>query len=106
MYNRVEVTAQGGEAFGRLCASVWERHGIRIDIRTDSLQGCGIANTFMRGSGTWTVYETHAKRLLKVYPLKLFEKNKCQTIKWQGKIPDQEGLTKTGMLNCKICIRS
>ena len=70
-----EVTARiakASVAFGRLCANVWERNGIKLDTKLKVYKAV-VLQTFLYACETWTVYQRHANRL-KPFPLKLFEK--------------------------------
>ena len=60
-----EVTARiakASVAFGRLCANVWERNGIKFDTKLRVYKAVGLP-TLLCAFETWTVYQRHAKIL-------------------------------------------
>ena len=59
-----EVTsriAKASVAFGRLCANVWERNGIKLDTKLKVYKAV-VLPTLLYACETWTVYR-HAERL-------------------------------------------
>ena len=76
-----EVTARMAKTsvtFGRLCANVWERNGIKLDTKLKVYKAV-VLPTLLYACETWTVNQRHAKRLN------------------QNKIPDTDVLKKAGM---------
>ena len=80
-------------AFGRLCGSVWDRTGIRLDKRLKVYKAV-VLTTLLYACETWTVYQRHAKRLNNFYTRCL---RKLLKIAWQDRIPDTEVLQRAGM---------
>ena len=78
--------------FGRLRANVWERNGIKLDIKLE-VKGV-VLPTLLYACETWTVYQRHAKRLKH---FRLICLGKLLKIKWQDKILDTAVLKKAGM---------
>ena len=59
-----EVTARiakASVAFGRLCANVWERNGIKLDTKLKVYKAL-VLPTLLYACETWTVYQRHTKR--------------------------------------------
>ena len=54
--------AKASAAFGRLRGSVWDRSGIRRDIKLKVYRAV-VMPTLFYACKTWTVYQKHAKRL-------------------------------------------
>ena len=54
--------AKASEAFGRLCGSVWDRSGIRLDTKLKVYKAV-VLPILLYAYETWTVYKRHAKRL-------------------------------------------
>ena len=54
--------AKASVAFGRLCANVWERNGIKLDTKLKVYKAV-VLPTLLYACETWTVYLRHAKRL-------------------------------------------
>ena len=85
-----EVTARMTNvsmAFGRFCANIWKRNGIKLDTKLKvsiRLWYCQPSCMHVRS----VVYQRHAKRLHRL--------RKLLYIKRQGKIPDPEVLKKAG----------
>ena len=55
-------TAKASVAFGRLPTNVWERNGIRLDIKLKVYKAV-VLPTLLYACETWTVYQRHAKKL-------------------------------------------
>ena len=97
VHNDDKVTARIAKAsviFERLRANVWELNGIKLHAKLKVYKAV-VLPTLLYACETWTVYQRHAKRLFKPFPLKLFEK--AIKIKWQDKIPDTVVLKKARM---------
>ena len=84
-------TAKASAAFGRLCGSIWDRSGIRLDTKLEVYRAV-VLPTLLYAYETWTVY--HAKRLNHFHSSCL---RKLLKIKWQDRIPDTEVLKRAGM---------
>ena len=54
--------AKASAAFGRLCGSIWDRSGIRLDTKL-KVYGFVVLPILLYACETWTVYQRHAKRL-------------------------------------------
>ena len=54
--------AKASAAFGRLCGSVWDRSGIRLDTKLKVYKAV-VLPTLLYACETWTAYQWHAKRL-------------------------------------------
>ena len=54
--------AKASAAFGRLCGSIWDRSGTRLDTKQKVYRSV-VLPTLLYASETWTVYQRHAKRL-------------------------------------------
>ena len=55
-------TAKATVAFGRLPANVWERNGVKLDIKL-KVHKAVVQRSLLYACETWTVYQRHAKRL-------------------------------------------
>ena len=58
--------AKASAAFGRLCGSVWDRNGIRLDTKLKVYKAV-VLPILLYAYETWTVYKRHAKRLNHFY---------------------------------------
>ena len=85
--------AKACAAFGRLCGSVWDRSGIRLDAKLKVYKAV-VLPTLLYACETWTIYQQHAKRLNHFHTSCL---RKLLKIKWQDRIPDTEVLKMAGM---------
>ena len=85
--------AKASTAFGRLCGSIWDRSGIRLDTQLKVYRSV-VLPTLLYACETWTVYQRHAKRLNHFHTSCL---RKLLKIKWQHRIPDTEVLKRAGM---------
>ena len=54
--------AKASAAFGRLCGSIWDQSGIRLDTKLNVYRWV-VLPTLLYAWETWTVYQQHAKRL-------------------------------------------
>ena len=54
--------AKASAAFGRLCGSIWDQSGIRLDTKLKVYRSV-VLPTLLYACETWTVYQWHAKRL-------------------------------------------
>ena len=64
-----EVTARiakASVAFGRLRANVWERNGTKLDTKLKVYKAL-VLPTLLYACETWTVYQRHAKRLIRCH---------------------------------------
>ena len=86
-------TAKASAVFGRLCGSVWDRSGIRLDTKLKVYKAV-VLPTLLYACKMWTVYQRHAKRLNHFHTNCL---RKLLKIKWQDRIPDTEVLKRAGM---------
>ena len=66
-------TAKACVVFGRLCANVKERNGIKLEIQLKVYKSV-VLPTHLYAYGTWTVYQRHAKILNLTFPLEKIEK--------------------------------
>ena len=80
--------AKSSTAFGRLHGSIWDRSGIRLDIKLNVYRSV-VLLTLLYACEAWTVYQRHAKRLNHFHISCL---RKLLKIKWQDMIPDTEVL--------------
>ena len=85
--------AKASEAFGRLCGSVRDRSGIRLNIKLKVYKAV-VLPTLLYACKTWTVYQRHAKKLNHFHTSCL---RKLLKIKWQDRISDTEVLERVGM---------
>ena len=91
-----EVTARvanASVAFGKARANVWERNGTKLHTKLKVYKAV-VLPTILYAFETWTVYQSHAKRL---YHFHLSCLRKLLKIKWQDKISDTEFLQKAEM---------
>ena len=85
--------AKASAAFGRLCGSVWDRSGIKLDTKLKVYKAV-VLPTLLYACETWTVYQRHTKRLNHFHTSCI---RKLLKIKWQDRIPDTEVLKRAGM---------
>ena len=85
--------AKASAAFGRLCGSIWDRSGIRLDTKLKVYRSV-VLPTLLYACETWTVNQRHAKRLNHFHTSCL---RKLLKIKWQDRIPNTEVLKRAGM---------
>ena len=85
--------AKASAVFGRLRGSIWNRSGIRLDIKL-KVYRLVVLPTLLYSCETRTVYQMHAKRLNHFHTSCL---RKLLKIKWQDWIPDTEVLKRAGM---------
>ena len=93
--------AKASAAFGRLCGSIWDRSGIRLDTKLKVYRSV-VLPTLLYACETWTVYQWHAKRLHRFHTNCL---RKLLKIKWQDRIPDTEVLKRVGMQNVHTLLK-
>ena len=105
-----EVTARtvkASVAFGRLRTNIWERNGIRLDIKLKvykaivrngirldiklKVNKVVVLQTLLYACEAWTIYQRNAKKLNNFHLSCL---RKIMKIRWQDKIPDTEVLKK------------
>ena len=79
-------TVKARVAFGRLRSNFWERNGIRLHTKLKVYKAV-VLPTLLH-SETCTVYQRHARRLNHVHLSCL---RKLLNIRWQDKIPAEEG---------------
>ena len=99
-----EVTARtvkASVAFGRLRTNVWERNGIRLDIKLKVYKAV-VLPTLLYACEAWTVYQRHAKKLNHFHLSCL---RKILKIRWQDKIPDTEVLKKAKMQSVQTLLK-
>ena len=82
--------AKVSAAFGRLHKNVWNRRGITTKTKIKAYRAI-VLTTLLYCCGTRTVYQRHARKLNHFHTTCL---RKRLGIKWQGKIPDTEVLTR------------
>ena len=75
-------------SFGRLRERVWDCCGIRTETKLKVYKAV-VLPTLLYGAETWTVYQSHAKKLNHFHLRCL---RRILGIKWQDKIPDTEVL--------------
>ena len=85
--------AKASAKFGRLRGSIWDRSGIRLNIKLNVYRSMMLP-TLLYACETWKIYQRHAKRLNHFHTNRL---RKLLNIKWQDRIPDTEVLKRTGM---------
>ena len=85
--------AKASAAFGRLCGSILDRSGIRLDTKLKVYRSM-VLPTLLYACETWTVYQRHAKKLNHFHTSCL---TKLLKIKWQDRIPDTEVRKRAGM---------
>ena len=88
-------------AFGRLCGSIWDQSGIRLDTKLKVYRSL-VLPTLLYACETWTVYQLHAKRLNHFHTSCL---RKLLNIKWQDRIPDTEVLKRAGMQSVHTLVK-
>ena len=93
--------AKASVAFGRLCDSVWDRSGIRLDTKLKVYKAV-VLPTLLYACETWTVYQLHTKRLNHFHTSCL---RKILKIKWQDRIPDTEVLKRAGMQSAHTLLK-
>ena len=93
--------AKACAAFGRLCGSIWDRNGIRLDTKLKIYRSV-VLSTILYACEPWTVYQRHAKRLSQFHTSCL---RKLQKIKWQDRIPDKEVLKRAGVQSVHIILK-
>ena len=76
--------AKASAAFGWLCRSILDRSGIGLDTKLKVYRSV-VLPTLLYACETWTVYQSHAKRL-NHFLSSCFRK--LLKIKWQDRIPD------------------
>ena len=81
--------AKASAAFGRLCGSIWDRSGIRLNTKLKVYRSM-VLPTLLYACETWTVYQRHAKSRNHFHTSCL---RKLLKIKWQ----DIEVLKRAGM---------
>ena len=99
-----EVTTRLGKAsaaFGRLRKRVWNVSGIRTETKL-SVYNAVVLPTLLYGAETWTVYQTHAKKLNHFHLSCL---RKVMGIKVMDKIPDTEVLEHADALSIFCLLR-
>ena len=94
--------AKASAPFGRLCGSIWDRSGIRLDTKLKVYRSV-VQPTLLYACETWTVYQRHAKRLNHSHTICL--KKKLLKIKWQDRIPHAEVLKRAGMQNVHTLLK-
>ena len=85
--------AKASAAFGRLRGSIWDRSGIRLDIKLKVYRAL-VLPPLLYACETWTVYQRHAKRLNHFHTSCL---RKLLKIKWQDRVPNTEVLKSSRM---------
>ena len=93
-----EVSSRLGKAsaaFGRLRKRVWDVSGIRTETKL-SVYNAVVLTTLLYGAETWTVYQTHAKKLNHFHLSCL---RKVMGINQMDKIPDTEVLDHANALS-------
>ena len=85
--------AKASAAFSRLCGSIRDRSGIRLDTKLKVYRSV-VLPTLLHACEIWTVYQRHAKRLNHFHTSCL---RKLLKIKWQYRILDTEVLKRAGI---------
>ena len=80
--------SKASSTFGRLRATVWERRGIRLDIKLKVYRAV-VLTTLLYGCETWTAYRRHEKQMNRFHLRCL---RNLLNIRWQDKVPDTEVL--------------
>ncbi|BHF63876.1 hypothetical protein SprV_0200687100 [Sparganum proliferum] len=93
--------SNSNQAFSRLLNSVWNRHGLQMNIKLKIYQAVVLA-TLLHGEEVWTVDPSYAKKLNSFHLSCL-----CGTLKLrcQGRICDTEVLERTGILSIHAMLR-
>ncbi|VDL89606.1 unnamed protein product [Schistocephalus solidus] len=87
--------------FGRLQASVWNRHGIHLNTKLKMYKAV-VLTTLLYGAETWTVYWNQARKLNHFHLSCLHRKLK---LGWQDRIPDAKVLERTEILSIHAMLR-
>ena len=85
--------ARASATFGRLHANVWNRRGISLHTKLKVYRAI-VLPTLLYACETWTVYQSHAKKLNHFHTTCL---RKLLNIKWQDRIPDTEVLAQADL---------
>ncbi|VDL85923.1 unnamed protein product [Schistocephalus solidus] len=86
---------KASQAFGRLQASVWNRHGIHLKTKVKIYKAV-LLTTLLSEAETWTVYSNQARKL---NHFNLSCLRRILKLKWQDRIPD------TALPTCPRCQR-
>ncbi|VDL97822.1 unnamed protein product [Schistocephalus solidus] len=93
--------SKASQAFGRLQASVWNRHGIHLNTKLKMYKAV-VLTTLLYGAETWTVYSNQARKLNQFHLSCL---RRILKLRWQDRIPDTEVLERTGILSIHAMLR-
>ncbi|VDL90197.1 unnamed protein product [Schistocephalus solidus] len=93
--------SKASQAFGRLQASVWNRHGIHLNTKL-KMYKVVVLTTLLYGAETWTVYSNQARTL---NPFYLSCLRRLLKLRWQERIPDTEVLDQARVLNIRAMLR-
>ncbi|VDM00195.1 unnamed protein product [Schistocephalus solidus] len=93
--------SKASQAFDRLQASVWNRHGIHLNTKLKMYKTV-VLMTLLYGTETWTVYSNIARNLNHFHLSCL---RRILKLRWQGRIPDTEILEWTGILSIHAMLR-
>ena len=93
--------SKASQAFGRLQASVWNRHGLQLSTKLKMYRAV-VLSTLLYGAETWTVYANQARKLNHFHLSCL---RRILKVKWQERIPDTEILERTGVLSIQAMLR-
>ncbi|VDL91796.1 unnamed protein product [Schistocephalus solidus] len=78
--------SKASQAFGRLQASVWNRHGIHLNAKL-TLYKVVVLTTLLYGAETWTLHSNQVKKLNHFHLSCL---RKVLKMRWQDRNPDTE----------------
>ncbi|VDM01432.1 unnamed protein product [Schistocephalus solidus] len=93
--------SKASQAFGRLQASVWNRHSIHLNTKLKMYKAV-VLTTLLYGAETWTLYSNLAMKLNHFHLSCL---RRILKLRWQGRIPDTEVLEHTGILSIHAMLR-
>ncbi|BHF76209.1 hypothetical protein SprV_0501930700 [Sparganum proliferum] len=96
--NRISKSSQ---AFGRLQSTVWNRHGLQLRTKLKMYKAV-ILPTLLYGAETWTAYARQARRLNHFHLSCL---RRILRLNWQDRIPDTDGLERTGISSIYTMLR-
>ncbi|VDL97746.1 unnamed protein product [Schistocephalus solidus] len=93
--------SKAGQAFGRLQASVWNRHGSHLNTKLKMYKAV-VLTTLLYGVEARTVYSNQTKKLNHFHLSCL---RRILKLRWHDRIPDTEVLERTGILSIHVMLR-
>uniref|UniRef100_A0A183SMX7 Reverse transcriptase domain-containing protein n=1 Tax=Schistocephalus solidus TaxID=70667 RepID=A0A183SMX7_SCHSO len=93
--------SNASQAFGRLRASVWKRHGVQLNTKL-KMYKVVVLKTPLYGADPFTVYSNQVKKLnhFHLSCLRLILK-----LRWQERIPDTEVVERTGIISIHAMLK-